>query len=112
MLIRVKFACPRHGDHASPPLGIRGDSGYGNGRQRIAAWLSLGVFGLLSLNSMFRIYLAATAQPRVTIGGGVAGNAAMVALFAVLAIVPWWMLRRHAHGGASRVTSQHDEGSV
>lgn len=84
----------------------------GSGRQRIAAWVSLGVFGLLSANSMLRIYLAATAAPHVTIGGGVAGNAAMAALFAVLAIVPWWMLRRQAQADANTVTSQPDEAGV
>ncbi len=67
----------------------------GSGKQRVAAWIALGVFGLLSLNSMFRIYLAATAAPHVKIGGGVAGNAAMAALFAVLAILPWWIFKRH-----------------
>lgn len=68
----------------------------GSGRHRIAAWIALAVFGLLSLNSMFRIYLAATAAPHAKIGGGVIGNAAMAALFALLAIVPWWMLSRRA----------------
>lgn len=84
----------------------------GSSRQRIASWVSLGVFALLCANSLFRIYLAATAQPHVTIGGGVVGNAAMAALFAVLGIVPWWMLRRHAQAEASTVTSQQDEGGV
>jgi hypothetical protein len=68
----------------------------GSGRRRNAAWVSLGVFGLLSLNSALRIYLAATAAPHVTIGGGVTGNAAMTLLFAALAIVPWWLLTRQA----------------
>jgi len=80
----------------------------GSGQQRVAAWIALGVFGLLSVNSMFRIYLAATAQPHVTIGGGVAGNAAMAALFAVLAVVPWWMFRRRAQGSAKTARSQRD----
>lgn len=65
----------------------------GSGRQRIAAWISLGVFALLSANAMFRIYLAATALPHVVIGGGVAGNAAMAALFAGVGILAWWKLR-------------------
>ncbi len=72
-----------------------------SGKHRIAAWIALAVFGLLSLNSMFRIYLAATAAPHVKIGGGVAGNAAMAALFALLAIVPWWMLSRRAQTEAN-----------
>jgi len=68
----------------------------GNGRQRIAAWVSLGVFIPLCTYATFRIYLAATAAPHVKIGGGVAGNAAMAAVFAGVGIVAWWMLRRHA----------------
>ncbi|MDH3317474.1 MAG: hypothetical protein OER43_17120, partial [Gammaproteobacteria bacterium] len=81
----------------------------GSGRQSIAAWVSLGVFGLLSANSMLRIYFAATAAPHVTIGGGVAGNAAMAVLFAGLAIVPWWMLRCQPHPETRTVPSQRDE---
>ncbi len=68
----------------------------GSGRQRIAAWVSLGAFGLLFANAMSRIYLAATAPPHVTIGGGVVGNAAMAAVFAGLGIAGWWILRRHS----------------
>ncbi len=82
----------------------------GSGSQRIASWIALGVFGLLSANSMFRIYLAATAPPHVTIGGGVAGNAAMAAVFAVLAILPWWMLKLRAQTEANKVKSQRDRG--
>lgn len=48
---------------------------------RLAAWISVAVFGLL-------------APSHVTIEGGVAGNAATAALFIVLAIVSWWSLRR------------------
>jgi hypothetical protein len=70
----------------------------GSGRERIAAWVSLGIFGLLFANAMFRIYLAATAPPHVTIGGGVAGNATMAAVFAGLGIAGWWILRRHSRG--------------
>jgi len=44
---------------------------------------------------MFRVYLAATAPPHVAIGGGVAGNASMAAVFAAVGIVAWWTLRRH-----------------
>ncbi|CAB1065288.1 hypothetical protein D1BOALGB6SA_10085 [Olavius sp. associated proteobacterium Delta 1] len=71
----------------------------GSGRQRIAAWVSLGVFTLLFANAMFRVYLAATALPHVVIGGGVAGNAAMAAVFAGVGIIAWWRLRRYALGG-------------
>jgi hypothetical protein len=67
----------------------------GSGRQRIAAWLSLGVFALLSANSTFRIYLAATAPSHVTIGGGVAGNAVMAVVFAAVGFIACWTLRRH-----------------
>ena len=77
----------------------------GSGRQRIAAWVSLGVFALLFANAMFRIYLAATARPYVVIGGGVAGNAAMAAVFAGVGIVALWMLRRHARAELSPITS-------
>lgn len=76
-----------------------------SGRQPIAAWVALGVLALLSANAMFRTYLAATAPPHVTIGGGVAGNAAMAAVFAGVGIVAWWTLRRHARAGSSTTTS-------
>jgi hypothetical protein len=39
-----------------------------------------------------------------------AGNAAMAAVFAVLAIVPWWMLKGHAPTEANTATSQRDHG--
>ncbi len=84
----------------------------GSGQQRVAVWIALGVFGLLSFNSTFRIYLAATAQPHVTIGGGIAGNAAMAALFAALAVVPWWMFRRRAQGSAKTARSEQDQTGV
>lgn len=61
----------------------------GSGRARSACWISLGVFSLLAINSANRIHLAATAPAHVTIGGGVAGNAVLAAVFAVLAIAPW-----------------------
>ena len=67
-----------------------------SGRQRTAAWLALSVFALLSANAVLRVYYAATAQPHVTIGGGVAGNAAMATVFAGMGIVAWWALRRPA----------------
>jgi len=66
----------------------------GGGRWRAAGWTSLAVFSLLFLNSTYRIYAAATAPAHVTIGGGVAGNATMAAIFAVLAIAPWLLFRR------------------
>jgi len=78
----------------------------GSGRQRIAAWISLGVFSLLFANAMFRIYLAATAASHVTIGGGVAGNATMAAVFACVGIVAWWVLRRHGRAESSTTPSQ------
>jgi hypothetical protein len=77
----------------------------GSGRQRIAALVSMGVFVILCANATFRIYLAATAPPHVTIGGGVAGNAAMAAVFAGVVIVAWWVLRRHALAESSPITS-------
>ena len=73
----------------------------GSGRQRLAAWISLGVFGLLFLNAAHRIYLAATALPHVTIGGGVAGNAAMAVVFAGVGLVAWGMLKRNARSEPS-----------
>ena len=84
----------------------------GSGRQRIAAWVSLGVFALLFANAMFRVYLAATAPSHVVIGGGVVGNAAMAAVFATVGIVAWWALRRHAQAESSTNTSKKDEGGV
>jgi hypothetical protein len=76
----------------------------GSGRQRIAAWISLGVFALLFANAMFRIYLAATAPSHVKIGGGVAGNAAMAAVFAGIGILAWWTLKRRAQTESSTTT--------
>jgi len=76
-----------------------------SGRQRIAAWVAVRVCGLLSANSVFRAYLAANAPSHVKIEGGVAGNAAMAAVFAGVAIVCWWMLRRHARAGSSATPS-------
>lgn len=63
-------------------------------RHRLAAQISTAVLLLLAANSLLRSYRALDAPPHVTIGGGVAGNAAMAALFIVLAIVAWWALRR------------------
>ena len=77
----------------------------GSGRQRIAFWVSLCVFALLSVKSTFRVYLAATAPSHVTIGGGVAGNAAMAAVFASVGIVAWWTLRRHGRAESSTTPS-------
>lgn len=76
-----------------------------SGRQRTAAWVALGVFGLLSANATLRVYYAATAQPHVTIGGGVAGNAVTAAVFAGVGIVAWWTLRRRARTESSTTTS-------
>jgi hypothetical protein len=67
----------------------------GSGRRRIAAWVALSVFAYLLANALFRTYLAATAASHVTIQGGVAGNAAMAAVYAVAGIGAWWMLSRH-----------------
>ncbi len=75
------------------------------GRPRIAAWVAAGVFGLLSVNSVFRTYLAATAASHVTIGGGVAGNAAMAAVFAAVGIAVWWTLRRNPRTEADSIAS-------
>jgi len=68
----------------------------GSGRRRTGAWAALGIFALLLSDALFRTYSAATAPSHVTIQGGVAGNAAMAALYAVAGIVVGWMLRRHA----------------
>lgn len=69
----------------------------GGGRQRTACWLAFIVFSLLTVNSCYRIYAAATAPAHVTIGGGVLGNAALAGVFAVLAVAPWifyWRQRK------------------
>ena len=66
----------------------------GVGRQRSACWVSLGVFSILFANSVYRIYAAAVAPAHVTIGGGVGGNAVMAAVFFVLGLAPWLVLRR------------------
>ena len=75
----------------------------GSGRQQFAGWASLGVFALLSANSTFRTYLAATAPSHVTIGGGVAGNAVMAIVFAAVGIVAYWTMWRHGRA-ESRTT--------
>jgi hypothetical protein len=65
-------------------------------RHRLAAQVSATILLLLAANSLVRSYRAIDAPPHVTIGGGVAGNAAMAALFIVLAVVVWWALHRSA----------------
>ncbi len=77
----------------------------GSERYRIAAWISLGVFAPLCAYATFRIYLAATAAPHVKIGGGVAGNAAMAAVYGGLGAVAWWALKRHSPGKSSKKPS-------
>jgi hypothetical protein len=75
---------------------------FGSGRQRAARWIALIVFSLLAVNSTYRIYAAANAPAHVTIGGGVLGNTAMAAVFAILAITPWalyWWQRKEGAGG-------------
>jgi len=67
----------------------------GSGRRRIAAWVALSVFVYLLANALLRTYMAATAAPHVTIQGGVAGNAAMAAVYVAAGIGAWWMLSRH-----------------
>ena len=73
----------------------------GDGQQRRACWMSFGVFSLLFANSAYRVYAAAVAPAHVTIGGGVAGNAVMAAVFVVLGIAPWLILRRQCRPEAS-----------
>jgi len=51
---------------------------------------------LLAANSLVRSYRAIDAPAHVTIEGGVAGNAAMAALFVALAIASWWALNRRS----------------
>ena len=63
-------------------------------RHRLAAQVSAAILLLLAANSLVRSYRAIDAPPHVTIGGGVAGNAAMAALFIALAVVLWWALHR------------------
>lgn len=67
-----------------------------SGRRRSAAAVAGGAFALLAANALFRVYLAATAAPHVTIGGGVAGNLAIAALFAVAGAASWRVLARRA----------------
>lgn len=68
----------------------------GCGNLRTAARISFAVFGLLTVYSLVRVYLAYNAAPHVNIVGGVAGNAALAVAFAALAIAPWWLLRNRA----------------
>jgi hypothetical protein len=63
---------------------------------RVAALVSAAGFLLLAANSLVRSYRAIDAPSHVTIGGGVAGNAAIAALFVVLAIVSSWALNRRS----------------
>jgi len=63
-------------------------------RHRLAAHISAAVLLLLAANSLVRSYRAIDVPAHVTIEGGVAGNAAMAALFVVLAIASWWALNR------------------
>ena len=92
---------------AAPPLALMWYGGgaigglIGDGKQRLACWVSFGVFSLLFANSAYRVYAAAVAPAHVTIGGGVAGNAAMAAVFVVLGIVPWLVLQRQSRPKAN-----------
>jgi hypothetical protein len=63
------------------------------GLGRIAAWVASGVCALLAANFSERSYRAVDAPAHVRIEGGVAGNAALAALFVGLAVVAWWLLR-------------------
>ncbi len=65
----------------------------GTGRRRIAGWIAVGVFAGLAVNALSRTYEAAVAQAHVTIQGGVAGNALMVALYALVAFIIWYSQR-------------------
>ena len=66
----------------------------GLARYRIAAWLALVVMLPLGCYSAWRAYLAANAASHVTIGGGVAGNLMVAAMFLAIAAAGWWLLRR------------------
>jgi len=70
----------------------------GKGRKHTACWISLGVFSILFTNSALRVFAAADAPAHVKIGGGVAGNAALAAVFFVLGVAPWFFLRRQNAG--------------
>jgi hypothetical protein len=84
----------------------------GSRRASMAAWVALGVFAFLLTNALFRTYSAAIAAAHVVIQGGVVGNAAMAALYAVAGIVAWGFLRRHARAesGKSTTLSRRNEG--
>lgn len=73
----------------------------GDGRQRAACRMSLGVFSILCANSAYRVYAAAVAPAYVTIGGGVGGNAVMATVFVVLGIAPCWILQRQNRAKAN-----------
>ena len=100
-LVPVLFAAPVFFG-AAPTVGLLWIGGGAVGslaarrRHRLAAHISAAVLLLLAANSLARSYRAIDAPSHVTIGGGVAGNAAMAALFVVLAIVSWWALNRRS----------------
>lgn len=75
-------------------------------RRRLAAHVSAAVFLLLAANSLVRSYRAIDAPSHVKIGGGVTGNAAIAALFVVLAIVSWWALNRSGTAADEDSTSR------
>lgn len=79
----------------------------GSGRRRIAAWVALSVFVYLLANGLFRTYLAATAASYVVIQGGVAGNTAMAAVYAVAGIGAWWMLSRRQQVESGKTERTH-----
>jgi len=66
----------------------------GSGRIKVAMWISSGLFAFLVVNSLMRTYSASIAPAHVTIQGGVAGNAALAAVFASLGFVTWGILSR------------------
>jgi hypothetical protein len=98
-LTPVLFAAPVFFG-AAPPVSLLWFGGGAAGamvacrRHRIAAWISAAVSGALAANFLQRSYRAIDAPSHVSIEGGVAGNAAIAALFVVLAIACWWRLNR------------------
>ena len=68
----------------------------GHGNHRSASRISLLVTLPMSIVSLERAYRAAHAPPHVVIGGGIAGNVAMAAVFAAAGVFAWWYLGRHS----------------
>lgn len=66
----------------------------GHGKQRLASWVAPVAMLAMAMLSMERAYRAWDAPAHVHIGGGVAGNLTLAAVFIAIGVTGWWLFRR------------------